>query len=136
MRRLLTALIAGCVLAAPVVGQSNVETGIGETVTLRALDTLTGIVQDLEIPVGDTVEYERLTIQVDECRYPLANQMSDAFAYLVIKDVREDVPRFEGWMIASSPALSALEHPRYDVWVLACISSEMTSEPETEAEDG
>lgn len=136
MKRLLTALIAGCALAAPVAGQSNVETGIGETVTLRALDTLTGIVQDINVSVGETAEYERLTIRVDECRYPLANQMSDAFAYLVIQDVREDVPRFEGWMVASSPALSALEHPRYDVWVLACISSETTSDPEANAEDG
>ena len=28
---------------------------------------------------------------------------------------------FNGWMFASSPALSALEHPVYDVWVLDCL---------------
>ena len=27
---------------------------------------------------------------------------------------------FDGWMIASSPALNALDHPRYDVWVIGC----------------
>ena len=27
---------------------------------------------------------------------------------------------FSGWMLASSPALNALEHPVYDVWVLDC----------------
>ena len=27
---------------------------------------------------------------------------------------------FSGWMFASSPALSALEHPIYDVWVIDC----------------
>jgi hypothetical protein len=27
---------------------------------------------------------------------------------------------FSGWMFASSPALSALEHPVYDVWVIDC----------------
>ena len=37
-----------------------------------------------------------------------------------IRDVREDTPRFSGWMFASSPALSALDHPRYDVWVVSC----------------
>ncbi|MCW8843320.1 MAG: DUF2155 domain-containing protein, partial [Rhodobacteraceae bacterium] len=31
-----------------------------------------------------------------------------------------EAPLFQGWMIASSPALSALDHPRYDVWVLRC----------------
>ena len=29
-------------------------------------------------------------------------------------------PVFSGWMFASSPALSALEHAVYDVWVLDC----------------
>ncbi|HBK91552.1 MAG TPA: hypothetical protein DDZ68_07785 [Parvularcula sp.] len=27
---------------------------------------------------------------------------------------------FSGWMFASSPALSALQHPVYDVWVIDC----------------
>ncbi|MEM1379301.1 MAG: DUF2155 domain-containing protein [Pseudomonadota bacterium] len=27
---------------------------------------------------------------------------------------------FKGWMFASSPALNALEHPTYDVWVISC----------------
>jgi hypothetical protein len=27
---------------------------------------------------------------------------------------------FSGWMFASTPALSALEHPVYDVWVIDC----------------
>jgi hypothetical protein len=30
------------------------------------------------------------------------------------------VTRFSGWMFASSPALSAMEHPVYDLWVLDC----------------
>ena len=27
---------------------------------------------------------------------------------------------FKGWMFASSPSLNAIEHPTYDVWVIAC----------------
>ncbi|MEO0381372.1 MAG: DUF2155 domain-containing protein, partial [Pseudomonadota bacterium] len=27
------------------------------------------------------------------------------------------------WMIASAPALSAMEHARYDVWVMRCTTS-------------
>jgi hypothetical protein len=44
----------------------------------------------------------------------------DAFALVQIKDWPRDETLFEGWMMASSPALNALEHPRYDVWVLRC----------------
>lgn len=29
---------------------------------------------------------------------------------------------FRGWMFASSPALNALEHPVYDVWVINCTT--------------
>jgi hypothetical protein len=29
-------------------------------------------------------------------------------------------PVFQGWLIGSAPALHALDHPRYDVWVLRC----------------
>ena len=29
-------------------------------------------------------------------------------------------PQFTGWMFASSPSLSALEHPVYDVWLIEC----------------
>ena len=45
------------------------------------------------------------------------------------------VSLFRGWMYASSPALSALEHPVYDVWVLDCRnrSSSAPSTPEGDA---
>ena len=115
-----TALVALLMLASSVSAQSNVSTKQGAAVQLRALDTITGIVQDIELIVGDTTVYERLMISARECRYPAGNIDGDAFAFLTIRDVRESEPRFEGWMIASSPALSALEHPRYDVWVLRC----------------
>jgi hypothetical protein len=104
--------------------QSNVKTKSGATVQLRALDTITGLVEDIELSVGDTTVYERLMISVKECRYPRGNIAADAFAYLVIRDVRETLPAFEGWMIASSPALSALEHPRDEGWVLRCTVAE------------
>ena len=117
-------LALGLLLAGPITAQSNVETELGEIVSLRALDTITGVAKDLELKVGDTLEYERLIIHLQECRYPIVNKSADAFAYLVIRDVRESVPHFEGWMIASSPALSALDHPRYDVWLLSCRTSD------------
>ncbi|MEM6620500.1 MAG: DUF2155 domain-containing protein [Pseudomonadota bacterium] len=95
-------------------------TEAGAVAELRALDTITGIVQDFDLVVGDTTVYERLMISLGECRFPANNPAADAFAWLTIRDVREAEARFEGWMIASSPALSALEHPRYDVWLLRC----------------
>lgn len=96
---------------------------VAQTALLRGLDRINGTAQDIVITVGETVTYERLEVTLLACRYPRGDINSDAFAQLVISDVREEVPRFIGWMFASSPALSALDHPRYDVWVLSCQSS-------------
>ncbi len=95
----------------------------GASVKLRALDTLNGTVRDIDIQVGATVRFGHLDIKADACRQPPGEAGADAYALLRIQDIREDRPRFAGWMFASSPALSALDHPRYDVWVLSCSNS-------------
>ena len=97
-----------------------VMSDVAQTALLRGLDRINGTAQDIVIAVGETVTYERLEVTLLACRYPRGDINSDAFAQLIIQDVREEVPRFIGWMFASSPALSALDHPRYDVWVLNC----------------
>lgn len=42
--------------------------------------------------------------------------------HLTVMEQGQPSPAFSGWMVASSPALSALEHPRYDVQVLRCLT--------------
>lgn len=122
--------------AAPLSAQ---EVTAGNLVLLRGLDRLSGATTDLEVPVGGDVQYERLRITVEACRYPSANPSADAFGFLQIDDVRNDQQLFRGWMIASAPALSALDDARFDVWVLACrtgtpsVASE-TGRPETGSE--
>lgn len=91
---------------------------------LRGLDKISGRVADISIPVGEAATYERLTIQVEQCRTPPEDEAEDAFAFLRIRDERaDDREVFSGWMFASSPALSAMDHQRYDVWVLSCTTS-------------
>lgn len=87
---------------------------------LRGLDKIDGKVADIEIGVGGTVQFGRLSITLSECRYPANNPAGNAYAWLDI--VQEGQRLFGGWMIASSPALNALDHPRYDVWVIGCNS--------------
>ncbi len=87
---------------------------------LRALDMITGRLADIEFKNGETKTFERLEITVAECRYPTDAPTSDAFAYITIREPSVDTTWFEGWMTAASPALSAMDHARYDVWVLRC----------------
>lgn len=98
---------------------SQPETSQATRVTLRALDRMLGQPTDVQMSVGETVIFGRIAIHVFECRYPTDDPASDAFAHLEVLDQNGN-GLFDGWMIASSPALNALEHPRYDVWVLRC----------------
>lgn len=123
MRRLLLPLL---LMAGPAAaeGVTSAPGGI-----LRWLDKVTGETADIELADGQSAISGRLTIQLDECRYPTANPASDAYAHLTVMEQGQPSPAFSGWMVASSPALSALEHPRYDVWVLRCLTPD---QPELE----
>ncbi len=90
--------------------------------TLRVLDKITGATQDLEFVNGQTRSIGLLEITMSECRYPSGNRSGDAYALLTVVYNNAADPVFRGWMIASAPALNALDHPRYDVWALRCSS--------------
>ncbi len=113
------AAVAAQAPRAPDRGDSSVS---ARTVNLRGLDTLNGQARDITAQVGETVTFGHLVIVVHTCRLP-AGTDGEAMVFLTITDRRETEPRFSGWMFASSPALSALDHPRYDVWVQSCSSS-------------
>lgn len=119
MKRALAGLL---MLVATAAGaQETTEEGTGAT--LRGLDKLTGRVTDLEIASGGSVEFGRIDIALQDCRYPEGNRAGDAFAFLTIREAGKADPVFRGWMIASSPALNPMDHQRYDVWVLRCTTS-------------
>lgn len=90
---------------------------------LRGLDKVAGEARDISIVVGETVQFGRLDITLDDCRYPESEAAAEAYAHLQIADPHLEEPAFRGWMIASSPALSALDHARFDVWLLRCNNS-------------
>ncbi|RQP07327.1 MAG: DUF2155 domain-containing protein [Paracoccus sp. BP8] len=96
------------------------ETARGSGAQLRGLDKITGRTEDFTLTVGESVAFGRLEVSLAECRYPAADPTSDAYAELTITDSRANARLFAGWMIASSPALSALDDSRYDVWVISC----------------
>ena len=126
MRRLGACALGLSLLAAPAMAPAqgtSVVTGTGTGAVLRTLDKVTGTVFDVEVAAGQTMGYGTLEITLSECRYPASNPAGDAFAHLVVTDASRRQDIFEGWMIASSPALMALDHARYDVWVLRCIMS-------------
>lgn len=105
-------LVAGAAFA------QNVSTA--PAAILRGLDKVDGSLTDIELATGQSHSYGRLDITLGECRYPVGNPSGNAYAMLTIHERGTDAPIFSGWMIAATPALNALDHARYDVWVLRC----------------
>ena len=101
--------------------QSQVPVTTAEGGVLRGLDKISGTVTDLEMQRGETRDLGNLTIVMGECRYPTDNPAGDAFVLVSIRTTSDDTAIFEGWLIASAPALSAVDHPRFDVWALRCL---------------
>lgn len=95
----------------------------GSAALMRGLDKVNGRTVDVEVPVGGTAEILGLMVTLGECRYPADNPTGDAYAYVTVRSPQDAQVHFEGWMIASSPALNALDHNRYDVWVIRCKSN-------------
>lgn len=102
---------------------------------LRFLDKLTSETGDVALSVGQTAKFGRLVVRLESCRYPTGNPASDAEAHLTILEETTETELFSGWMLASSPALSALDHPRYDVWVLTCVLPEAPAEATSDGEN-
>lgn len=90
---------------------------------LQTLDKVTGRVRTLDAPVEQTVRFGTLDIMVRACRKRPPEEQPESAVFIEVRDIKPgETPKllFTGWMFASSPGISALEHPVYDVWVLDC----------------
>jgi len=97
---------------------------------LQGLDKITARVSKFEAPVGAVVRFGTLSIRVRDCEKNPPEEAPESAAFLEIDEIRpgeEKIELFSGWMFASSPALSALEHPVYDVNVLDCRAASGSS---------
>ena len=126
MTRLAVVLFATLINALP--AKSEIATAQADGAVLRALDKVSGTITDRSLLQDTTVQVGTLVITLSECRYPIDNPAGDAFARIIIRSNKQVLPLFQGWMIASSPALSSLDHGRYDVWVLRCTIPEAETE--------
>jgi hypothetical protein len=97
--------------------------GAQQVAVLQGLDKITARVSTIEVPVGQSVRFGTLDITVKRCRRRPPEETPETTAYLEIRERRSGerpADLFAGWMFASSPAASSMEHPVYDVWVLDC----------------
>lgn len=123
-------LSAGCGVLALAALPARAET----VAVLQGLDKITARVSTIDAPVDHSVRFGSLVITARACVKRPPEEPPETAAFLEIDEVRGNATSvelkrvFSGWMFASSPAVSAMEDPVYDVTVLDC-KSDATAAP-------
>lgn len=119
-RRTLLGLAAAGLLAGP----AGADAAPREIAVLQGLDKVTARTSTFEAALNQPVRFGSLSITLRHCNRAPPTEPPEATAFLEIVDTPPgEEPRwaFSGWMFKSSPAVSAMEHPVYDVRVLDCV---------------
>lgn len=98
------------------------------TAQMQAMDKITGRVSVVEVPVNGEVKFGSFSIVVRSCKTTPPEETPENYAFVDVADSsfgKMEFNIFKGWMMSSSPALNAVEHPIYDVWLLKCHDTEV-----------
>lgn len=127
-RNILWGLSTVCLLGISGVKAAEIEMN---TAQMQAMDKITGRVNVIEVPVGGEVKFGSFSVVVRSCKTRSEDEIPENFAFVDVTDKsfdKEEFNIFKGWMFSSSPAINAIEHPIYDVWLLKCINTEVKPE--------
>ena len=100
-------------------------------VVLRLLDKVTTQIATETVLVDSQINFGTLSLSVDACLKNPSTQTPEAAGYFRVIETlgnQAPIPRFSGWMFASSPALNALDHAIYDLWVMDCVMIEIAGD--------
>ena len=128
MRVFLALLLAVC--ASPAIG----ETISNPIAAFSGLDKITGRITNFDVYIDETVQFGALQITPRVCytRPPTETQRTSVFVEVDQVSLKGGSERiFTGWMFADSPALNAIDHPVYDVWLVDCKQTSDTPPPQT-----
>ena len=128
MVRKISNLLAGTalcsVLFAGAAGAKEIQTNMAR---MQAMDKVTGKVSEIDVPVNGETVFGSFSIVVRYCATRSPEETPENFAFVDVVDnykTNNPVNVFKGWMMSSSPALNAVEHPIYDVWLLKCYDGD------------
>ena len=95
----------------------------GVLAEIQILDKITARVKLIKIKVNDSNLFETLNIEIYACYKNPPEEIPENFVLLRIYDnltEEENQLVYQGWMISSSPAVTPLEHPIYDLRLIEC----------------
>jgi len=126
----------GC---ATMVVPARAETIANPVAAFSGLDKITGRITRFDVYVNETVQFGALQITPRVCytRPPTETQRTSVFIEVDQVSLKGQISRvFTGWMFADSPALNAIDHAVYDIWLEDCKQSTDVPPPEPLAPEG
>jgi hypothetical protein len=127
--RALALLLAALSLATPVAA----ETLSNPIAAFSGLDKITGRITNFDVYINETVQFGALQLTPRVCytRPPTETQRTSVFLEVDQVSLKGGTQRiFTGWMFADSPALNAIDHPVYDIWLVDCKQQSDTPPPD------
>jgi len=118
-------LVATLVFLAAAAGPAAAQRAV-----VRGLDKVTGHARDYTLPIGRAARIGSLEVIARACSKNAPEDQPEVRIYVEVFDhpparEGEEAERsevFHGWLFASSPGLSALDHPTWDIWAIDCRS--------------
>ncbi len=129
MRKLACAAALVALLAAP----AAAATISNPIASFSGLDKITGRITNFDVYINETVQFGALQITPRVCytRPPTETQRTSVFLEVDQVSLKGGTQRiFTGWMFADSPALNAIDHPVYDIWLVDCKQTSDTPPPD------
>ena len=96
------------------------------------LDKITGRITNFDVYIDETLQFGALQVTPRVCytRPPTETQRTSVFLEVDQVSLKGSVTRiFTGWMFADSPALNAIDHAVYDIWLIDCKQSTDVAPP-------
>ena len=90
---------------------------------IQGLNKTTAKTSTLEMRIGDKIHFGQISIIAHKCwQAPLDQKPESKILLEVFESKNNEAEKriFYGWMFASSPSISGLEHPIYDLTAISC----------------
>ena len=96
--------------------------------SFKLLNKTTNKVSTKDILVNSKISWETLNIEVLFCGSTPPTEIPEDYVLIDVYDTinNEKTNIYKGWMISSSPDVTPLENPIYDLWLVNC-SNDKTS---------
>ena len=90
--------------------------------SFKLLNKTTNKVSKKDVLVNSTISWETLDIEVLYCASTPPTEIPEDYVLIDVFDRinNENKNIYRGWMISSSPDVTPLENPIYDLWLVDC----------------